>query len=149
MTTRSVGRSTAAPRGGRTGGRISRGGGRIREPTGRFGGRTGDQDGQGGNRGNGTKGGIDEVFDFSTVIAQQLQNLLPTIIAQVCNHASNIHAPATKSILDELLEEFRDKIVNVTMDDEEDAKDPQSYFMEMQVLAEIEQNSRLSRLVNI
>ncbi|GJU57466.1 reverse transcriptase domain-containing protein [Tanacetum coccineum] len=58
MTTQSAGRSTAAPRGGRTcrgGGRIGRGGGRTREPMGR-----------------------------------QLQNLLPTIIAQVGNHASNI-----------------------------------------------------------
>ncbi|GJS94741.1 putative reverse transcriptase domain-containing protein, partial [Tanacetum coccineum] len=35
-------------------------------------------------------GGDDEVPDFSTVIAQQLQDLLPTIIAQVGNHASNI-----------------------------------------------------------
>ncbi|GKF62463.1 reverse transcriptase domain-containing protein, partial [Tanacetum coccineum] len=34
--------------------------------------------------------GVDEVLDFSTVIAQQLQDLLPTIIAQVGNHASNI-----------------------------------------------------------
>ncbi|GJT39873.1 putative reverse transcriptase domain-containing protein [Tanacetum coccineum] len=58
MTTRSAGRSTAAPRGGKTGGRTGRGGGRTGEPTGR-------------------------VLDFSTVIAQQLQNLLPTIIAQV------------------------------------------------------------------
>nr|GEU57656.1 hypothetical protein [Tanacetum cinerariifolium] len=33
-------------------------------------------------------------------------------------------APATKSILDEILEEFRDEIMNVTMDDEEAAKDP-------------------------
>ncbi|GJU33606.1 putative reverse transcriptase domain-containing protein [Tanacetum coccineum] len=46
MTTRSAGRSTAAPRGGRTGGRTGRGGGRIGEPTGRVGRRTGDQDGQ-------------------------------------------------------------------------------------------------------
>nr|GEW56603.1 hypothetical protein [Tanacetum cinerariifolium] len=42
-------------------------------------------------------------------------------------------APATKSILDELLEEFKDLIMNVTMVDEEAAKDPQSYFMEIQV----------------
>ncbi|GKA55508.1 putative reverse transcriptase domain-containing protein, partial [Tanacetum coccineum] len=33
---------------------------------------------------------VDEVPDFSTVIAQQLHDLLPTIIAQVGNHASNI-----------------------------------------------------------
>ncbi|GJZ49803.1 hypothetical protein Tco_0603993 [Tanacetum coccineum] len=57
-------------------------------------------------------------------------------------------APATKSILDELLEEFSDKILNVTMVDKEVnfnptkdieelerifAKDPQPYFTEIQV----------------
>ncbi|GJT64694.1 hypothetical protein Tco_1016174 [Tanacetum coccineum] len=73
-----------------TSGRTGRGGGRTREPTGRVGGQTGDQDGQGGDRGNRANGGVDKVLDFSTVIAQQLQNLLPTIIAQVGNHASNI-----------------------------------------------------------
>ncbi|GJZ65639.1 hypothetical protein Tco_0622335 [Tanacetum coccineum] len=61
MTTRSTGRQTTAPQGGRTGGRTSR-------------------------------GGVDEVPDFSMVIAQQLQDLLPTIITQVGNHASNIQA---------------------------------------------------------
>nr|GEY55958.1 hypothetical protein [Tanacetum cinerariifolium] len=90
MTTQSAGRSTATPRGGRTGGRTGRGGRRTRDPTGRVCGRTGDQDNQGGDRGNGVNEGVDKVPDFSTVIAQQLQNLLPTIIAQVGNHASNI-----------------------------------------------------------
>ncbi|GJS91841.1 reverse transcriptase domain-containing protein [Tanacetum coccineum] len=66
-----------------TGGRTGRGGGRTREPTGRVGGRAGDQDGQGGDRGSKANGGFDEVPNFSMVIAQQLQNLLPTIIAQV------------------------------------------------------------------
>ncbi|GJY35313.1 hypothetical protein Tco_0420691 [Tanacetum coccineum] len=42
-------------------------------------------------------------------------------------------APATKSILDELLDEFDDEIVNVTMVDEEAAKDPRSHFMKLQV----------------
>ncbi|GJY27486.1 retrotransposon protein, putative, ty1-copia subclass [Tanacetum coccineum] len=57
-------------------------------------------------------------------------------------------APTTKLILDELLEEFRDEIVNVTMVDKKDdsnptkdieelerllAKDPQSHFIEIQV----------------
>ncbi|GKB70448.1 hypothetical protein Tco_0931860 [Tanacetum coccineum] len=82
MMTQSVGRSTAAPRGGRTGGQIGRGCGRTGEPTGRVGGQTGDQDGQVGDRGNRANGGIDKVPGLSTVIAQQLQNLLPTIIAQ-------------------------------------------------------------------
>ncbi|GJZ00165.1 hypothetical protein Tco_0517594 [Tanacetum coccineum] len=90
MTTRSAGLSTAAPRGGRTGGRTGRRSGRTGEPMGRVGGRTCDQDGQGGDRGIEANGGVDKVPDFSTIIAQQLQNLLPTIIAQVGNHASNI-----------------------------------------------------------
>ncbi|GJY65316.1 hypothetical protein Tco_0467554 [Tanacetum coccineum] len=65
-------------------------------------------------------------------------------------------APATKSILDELLEEFGDEILNVTtVDDEADfnptkdleelerllTKKPQSNVMGIQVLTEIEQNS--------
>ncbi|GKG62380.1 hypothetical protein Tco_0634153, partial [Tanacetum coccineum] len=61
-------------------GQTGRGGGRTGEPTGRVGSRTGDQDGQGGDRGNRANGGVDEVPNFFTVIAQQLQNLLPTII---------------------------------------------------------------------
>ncbi|GKD07979.1 hypothetical protein Tco_1187664, partial [Tanacetum coccineum] len=73
-----------------TGGRTGRGGGRTREPTGRFGGRTGYQDGQGGDQGIGANGGVEEVPDFSTVIGQQLEDLLPTIVAQIGNHASNI-----------------------------------------------------------
>ncbi|GJU60392.1 reverse transcriptase domain-containing protein [Tanacetum coccineum] len=56
----------------------------------RTGGQTSDQDGQRGDRGIEANGGIDEVPDFSTVIAQQLQDLLLTIITQVGNHASNI-----------------------------------------------------------
>nr|GEW16970.1 ATP-dependent DNA helicase PIF1-like [Tanacetum cinerariifolium] len=79
MTTRRTSRSTVAPRGGRTGRRTCSG---CR--------RTGDQDGQGGDRGNEANEGVDKVLNFSMVIAQQMQNLLPTIIAQVGNHANNI-----------------------------------------------------------
>ncbi|GJU70812.1 hypothetical protein Tco_1262217 [Tanacetum coccineum] len=64
-----------------TGGRA---GGRTR-------GRSGDQvdgriDGQGGQvggQGRKVNDGVDGVLDFSTIIAHQLQNLLPTIVAQV------------------------------------------------------------------
>ncbi|GKD93102.1 putative reverse transcriptase domain-containing protein, partial [Tanacetum coccineum] len=90
MMTRSAGRQTAASRGGRTGERTGRGGGRTGEPTSRVCGQTGDQDGQRGDQGIGTNEGNNKVPDFSTVIFQQLQDLLPTIIAQVGNHASNI-----------------------------------------------------------
>ncbi|GJZ46296.1 hypothetical protein Tco_0593892 [Tanacetum coccineum] len=90
MTTRSAGRPAATSRGGGTGGRASRGGGRT-------GGRSGDQgdgrnEGQGGqvggrggqvgDQGSEVNDGVGGVLDFSTLIAQQLQNLLPTIVAQ-------------------------------------------------------------------
>ncbi|GKG29697.1 hypothetical protein Tco_0419595, partial [Tanacetum coccineum] len=39
-----------------------------------------------GNEANGSGGGVPE---FATIIAQHLQNLLPTIIAQVGNHVNN------------------------------------------------------------
>ncbi|GKB48460.1 hypothetical protein Tco_0899213 [Tanacetum coccineum] len=85
MTTRSAGRGTAAPRGEGTGGRVGRGGGRGRGP------RRGNDDqvnelgGQGNDQDIGVGGGGGEVPDFATSIAQQLQSLLPTIIAQVGN----------------------------------------------------------------
>ncbi|GKE40629.1 reverse transcriptase domain-containing protein, partial [Tanacetum coccineum] len=59
MMTRSAGRPAAASRGGGTGGRAGRGGGRTRGHSG------------------------DQVPDFSTIIAHQLRNLLPIIVAQV------------------------------------------------------------------
>ncbi|GJY06389.1 reverse transcriptase domain-containing protein, partial [Tanacetum coccineum] len=65
-------RTTVAPRGGRTGVR-----------TGREGGRTDDQGGQGDGRGVEVNIGVDGVPDIFTIIAQQLQNLLPTIVTQL------------------------------------------------------------------
>ncbi|GJS67790.1 putative reverse transcriptase domain-containing protein [Tanacetum coccineum] len=72
------------------GGQTGRGGGRTGEPTGIVGGQTGERDGQGHGQGIGPNRGVDKVPDFSTVISQQFQDLLPTINAQVGNHASNI-----------------------------------------------------------
>ncbi|GJU29925.1 putative reverse transcriptase domain-containing protein [Tanacetum coccineum] len=43
-----------------------------------------------GGQGSEVNDGVDGVPDFSTVIAQQLQNLLPTILAQVGNQGSNL-----------------------------------------------------------
>ncbi|GKG09488.1 hypothetical protein Tco_0338234, partial [Tanacetum coccineum] len=40
-------------------------------------------------QGNEVNDGVDGVPDFSTIIAQQLQNLLSTILAQVGNQGSN------------------------------------------------------------
>nr|GEX59464.1 hypothetical protein [Tanacetum cinerariifolium] len=61
MTTQSACRSTAAPLGGGTWGRVG-----VKE-----------------------NGGVDGVPDFSTIIAQQFQNLLPTLSAQVGSQDSN------------------------------------------------------------
>nr|GEW78626.1 hypothetical protein [Tanacetum cinerariifolium] len=61
-----------------------------------------------------------------------LQPLIPQPIHTTSPNDDYV-APDTKSILDELLKEFRDEIVNVTMIDEEAAKDPQSYFTKIQV----------------
>nr|GEY45988.1 putative reverse transcriptase domain-containing protein [Tanacetum cinerariifolium] len=78
--TQSVSRPAAASRGGGTGGRA----GKTR---GRFGNqgnsRTDGLGGQVGGQGSEVNGGVDRVPDFSNIIAQQLQNLLPIIVAQV------------------------------------------------------------------
>ena len=66
--TRSTSRGGATPRGGRTGGRGGRGGGR---------GTNNNDINDGGNP------------DFAAIIAQQLQDLLPTIVTQVDNHRNN------------------------------------------------------------
>ncbi|GJZ18672.1 reverse transcriptase domain-containing protein [Tanacetum coccineum] len=81
--TRSTGWATAAPRGGRTGRQTIRRGDRIRGRSGDLGnGRIYVQGGQIGGQGIEMNDGADGVPDFSTIIAQQLQNLLPTILAQ-------------------------------------------------------------------
>ncbi|GKE82757.1 hypothetical protein Tco_1552757, partial [Tanacetum coccineum] len=86
MMTRSAGRPAVASRGGGMGGQASRGGGRTRD-------RSGDQgdsriDSQGrqvGGQGSEVNDGVNGILDFSTIIAQQFHNLLPTIVAQVGN----------------------------------------------------------------
>ncbi|GJU05617.1 reverse transcriptase domain-containing protein [Tanacetum coccineum] len=84
--TRSAGRPAAALRGGGTGRRAGRGGGRTRVHSGDQGdGRIDGQGGQVGGQGSEVNDGVNRVLDFSTIIAQKLQNLLPTIVAQVGN----------------------------------------------------------------
>ncbi|GJZ04538.1 reverse transcriptase domain-containing protein [Tanacetum coccineum] len=73
-----------------TGGRTGRGGRRTRGRIGDQGnGGIDEQGGQVGGQGNGVNDSVDGVSDFSTIIAQKLQNLLPTILAQVGNQGSN------------------------------------------------------------
>ncbi|GKG15320.1 hypothetical protein Tco_0354920 [Tanacetum coccineum] len=72
--TQSVGWVAASSRGGGTGRRV---------------GSEGKPEGQGNDQSVKVNEGVDGVPDFSTIIAQQLQNLLPTILAQVGNQGSN------------------------------------------------------------
>ncbi|GKE47873.1 hypothetical protein Tco_1479131 [Tanacetum coccineum] len=71
MTTRSAGWPAAASRGGGTGGRADRSGGRTRGHYGDQGnGRIDGQSGQVGGQGSEVNDGVNEVPDFSTIIAQ-------------------------------------------------------------------------------
>ncbi|GKC39844.1 putative reverse transcriptase domain-containing protein, partial [Tanacetum coccineum] len=67
--------SQGGGRGGQGSGQGSQGGGQDDQES--------DQGSQGSSRGNRVNGGGGGVPDFATIIAQQLQNLLPTIVAQV------------------------------------------------------------------
>ncbi|GJR80261.1 putative reverse transcriptase domain-containing protein [Tanacetum coccineum] len=106
MRTRSAGRPVAESRGGGMGGRVGRGGGRGRGPREGNDERVDELNGQGNDQGLGANGGVEGVNgnvegvnggvggapDFSTIIAQQLQNLLPAMLAQVGNQG-NVENP--------------------------------------------------------
>nr|GEU79459.1 hypothetical protein [Tanacetum cinerariifolium] len=85
MMTQSAGRPAATSRGRGAGGRAgSGGGGRTRGHSGDQGdGRIDGQGGQVGGQGSEVNDGVNGVPDFSTIITQELHNLLPTIVAQV------------------------------------------------------------------
>ncbi|GJY88294.1 putative reverse transcriptase domain-containing protein [Tanacetum coccineum] len=98
MRTRSAGRPAAESLGGGTGVRVGRGG-RGRRPREGNDERVDDLNGQGNDQGMGANGGVEGVNgnveganggapDFSTIIAQQLQNLLPAMLAQVSNQGN-------------------------------------------------------------
>nr|GEY74801.1 hypothetical protein [Tanacetum cinerariifolium] len=90
MKTRSAGRATATPRGRRTCGRTGGQGGEVND-------------------------GVNGVPDFSTIIAQQLQNLLPTILAQVGNLGSNqgkLRNQNDDAVNDNIKGDIRNVIVN-------------------------------------
>nr|GEU53667.1 putative reverse transcriptase domain-containing protein [Tanacetum cinerariifolium] len=79
-----AGRPAATSRGGGTGGRAESGGGRTRGRSGDQGnGREDGPGGQVGGQGSEVNGDVNGVSDYATIIAHQLQNLLPTIVAQV------------------------------------------------------------------
>ncbi|GJZ56920.1 hypothetical protein Tco_0612414 [Tanacetum coccineum] len=94
MRTQSAGRPVAESREGGTGERVGRGG-RGREPRGGNDERVDELNGQGNDHGEGANGnvegvnrGIEGAPNFLTIISQQLQNLLPTILAQVGNQGN-------------------------------------------------------------
>ncbi|GJZ00723.1 ribonuclease H-like domain-containing protein [Tanacetum coccineum] len=81
------------------GGRVGWGGGRVRIPRGGNDEYVNELNGKGDDQGMGANGGVKGVNrnvkgvnggepDFSTIIAQQLQNLLPTMLAQVGNQGN-------------------------------------------------------------
>ncbi|GJW78208.1 hypothetical protein Tco_0139890 [Tanacetum coccineum] len=102
MRTRSAGRPDAESRGGRMGGRVGTGGGRGRGHRGGNDEHVDELNGQGNNQGLGANGGVEGVngnvkgvnggvggaLDFSTIIAQQLQNLLLAMLARVGNQGN-------------------------------------------------------------
>ncbi|GKC07098.1 hypothetical protein Tco_0998708 [Tanacetum coccineum] len=71
------------------GGRVGREARRTREPVRRNNETIGELDVQGNDRGVEANGGVGGVPVFFTIIAQQLQNLLPTLLAQVGNQGNN------------------------------------------------------------
>ncbi|GJR72639.1 reverse transcriptase domain-containing protein [Tanacetum coccineum] len=98
-----------------TGVRAGRGGGRTRGHSGDQGdGRNDGQGGQVGGQGSEVNDGVDEVPNFSTIIAQQLQNLLPTIVAQVGDQGkaltwwnSQIHTQGRETVVGMSREDFK------------------------------------------
>ncbi|GJY48700.1 hypothetical protein Tco_0438656 [Tanacetum coccineum] len=98
MRTRSTGRPAVKSLGGGIGERVGRGG-RGRRPREGNDERVEDLNGQGNDQGLGVNSGVEGVNgnveranegapDFSTIIAQQLQNLLPAMLAQVSNRGN-------------------------------------------------------------
>ncbi|GJS70740.1 hypothetical protein Tco_0703581 [Tanacetum coccineum] len=98
-----------------TGGRVSREGRRVREPRRRKVEPTGKPEGQGNDQGVEVNEGVDGVPDFSTNIAHQLQNLQPTILAQVgnqgCNQGDNRNQNGT-AVNDNIRGDVRNVIMN-------------------------------------
>ncbi|GJW93113.1 reverse transcriptase domain-containing protein [Tanacetum coccineum] len=97
MRTQSAGRPAAESLGGGTGVRVGRGG-RGRRPR---------EEGVNGN----VEGANEGAPDFLTIIAQQLQNLLPTMLAQVSNRG-NVRNQNCNVVNENIQENARNVIVN-------------------------------------
>ncbi|GJT07645.1 hypothetical protein Tco_0842107 [Tanacetum coccineum] len=117
MRTQNVGRPVAESQGGETSERVGRGG-RGRGPRGgndeRFDELNGQQNdqGEGAHRNvEGVNGGVEGAPDFSTIIAQQLQNLLPAILAQVGNQG-NVGNQNDNVVNENVQDNVRNMLVN-------------------------------------
>ncbi|GJW87847.1 hypothetical protein Tco_0163187 [Tanacetum coccineum] len=122
--TRSGGRPIAESRGGRTGERVGRGG-RGRGPRGGNDEHVDELNGQGNGQGLGANGNVEGANgnvegvngsvggapNFSTIIAQQLQNLLPAILAQVGNQG-NVRNQNGNVVNKNIQENVRNVLVN-------------------------------------
>ncbi|GJY32050.1 putative reverse transcriptase domain-containing protein [Tanacetum coccineum] len=117
MRTRSAGRPITESRGGGMGERVGRGG-RGRGPRRGDNERVDELNGQGNDQGEGANrniegvnGGVRGAPDFSTIIAQQLQNLLPVILAQVGNQG-NVGNQNGNVVNENVRENVRNVLVN-------------------------------------
>ncbi|GJR39271.1 putative reverse transcriptase domain-containing protein [Tanacetum coccineum] len=124
MRTRSVGRPVAKSQGGGTGERVGRDG-RGRGPRGGNDDHVDELNGQGNNQGvranvgvervngnvEGVNRGVRGAPKFSTIIAQQLQNLLPSILAQVGNQG-NVRNQNGNVVNENVQENIRNVLVN-------------------------------------
>ncbi|GJR64632.1 putative reverse transcriptase domain-containing protein [Tanacetum coccineum] len=119
MRTRSDVRLIVESRGGGTGERVGRCG-RGRRPRGGNDERVDKLNGQGNDQGmgairnvEGVNRGVGGAPDFSTIIAQQLQNLLPVILAQVGNQV-NVGSQNGNVVNENVQENVRNVLVNST-----------------------------------
>ncbi|GJS81024.1 putative reverse transcriptase domain-containing protein [Tanacetum coccineum] len=121
LRTRSAGRRTVESLGGGTGERVGRGG-RGRRPREGNDERIDDLNGQGNDQGMGANEGVEGVNenveganrgapDFSTIIAQQLQNLLPAMLAQVSNQG-NVENQNGNVVNENVQKNIRNVLVN-------------------------------------
>nr|GFA74443.1 hypothetical protein [Tanacetum cinerariifolium] len=122
MRTRSASRPAAESRGGGTCERVGRGGGQDKRPMEVNDERVDDLNGQGNDQGIGANEGIKGVNgnvkganggapDFSTIISQQLQDLLPAMLAQVGNQG-NIGNQNGNVVNENVQENNRNVLVN-------------------------------------
>ncbi|GKA94037.1 putative reverse transcriptase domain-containing protein, partial [Tanacetum coccineum] len=125
MRTRSASLLIAKSRGGGMDGRVGRSGGRGRGPRKGNDKRINELNGQGNDQGlganegvegvngnvRGVNGGVRGANDFSTIIAQQLQNLLPAMLAQVGNKG-NVKNQNGNVVNENVRENVRNVLVN-------------------------------------